>query len=151
MTTEESREAFGAELDRHVEAEERILQEYHLLSDKLPDGPLSVVVDHILTDEEMHHFLLRTLAEWVRSPQTAAVGASGCPDRNDLLRLTRELRVHEQETIAASSDLRERLRGSFGPGEADLCDGVLEAISLDSQKHHRLLEIVEKLVGDAEG
>ena len=47
----------------HVADEERILQEYHRLSDALPDGLLSVVVDHILTDEEMHHFLLRTLSE----------------------------------------------------------------------------------------
>jgi hypothetical protein len=143
VRSEEEREALGAELDRHVSQEERILQDYHVLSDKLPEGPLSVVVNHIVTDEEMHHFLLQTLADWVRHPLTPAEEAEGLAvDRGELLRLTRELRDHEVETIDACRALRERIDG----GEGDLFDGILEAITLDSQKHHRLLKVVEAYI-----
>ena len=148
VRSEEEREALGAEFDRHVSQEERILRDYHALSDRLPDGPLSVVVNHIVTDEEMHHFLLQTLAGWVRSPPAPAEGAGDLGvDRGELLRLTRELRDHEVETIDACRALRERLDGK----EGDLVDGVLEAITLDSQKHHRLLKVVEAFIGGGAG
>jgi hypothetical protein len=143
VKTPEEREALAAEFERHVVEEEKILQEYHALSDKLPDGPLSVVVNHIVTDEEMHHFLLRTLAEWMRSlPAAEELTGEAGPDPEALLRNTRALKEHEQETIAACRDLEERLSGE----EGELFRGLLEAISLDSQKHHRLLGLVEKLV-----
>lgn len=116
---------------------------YHALSDRLPEGPLSVVVNHIVTDEEMHHFLLKTLADWIRSPSSALEVADDIgPERRELRRLTRTLREHEQETIEACRVLRERLGGEDG----DLFDGVLEAITLDSRKHYRLLNVVESLI-----
>jgi hypothetical protein len=148
VRSQEEREALGAEFDRHVSEEERILRAYHTLSDKLPEGPLSVVVNHIVTDEEMHHFLLQSLADWVRSPATALDIADDIgSDRGELLRLTRELRDHERETIEACSELQERLGG----GEGDVYDAVLQAIILDSQKHHRLLRLVESLIEKGSG
>ena len=66
----DQREALAKQFDRHVEEEGKILQDYHKLSDKLTEGPLSVLINQIVTDEEMHHFLLRTVAEWLRSPRS---------------------------------------------------------------------------------
>lgn len=148
MKTQEEREALAVEFERHVAEEDRILQEYHALSDRLPEGPLSVVVNHIVTDEEMHHFLLRTLGEWLRaSPTQAEVVGDVGPDREALLRNTQSLMEHEQETIEACRALDERLAGE----EGELFRGILEAISLDSQKHHRLLGLVQKLVEGGRG
>ena len=58
-----ARESFVASVDRHVEAEGRILEEYRALAEKIPDGPIGMLVDLILTEEEQHHFLLRTMAK----------------------------------------------------------------------------------------
>jgi hypothetical protein len=148
VKSQEEREALATEFERHVVEEDRILQEYHALSDKLPEGPLSVVVNHIVTDEEMHHFLLRTLAEWMReTPSEAEVLGDVGPDREALLRNTRALMGHEQETIEACRALGERLTGE----EGELFRGIIDAISLDSQKHHRLLGLVERLVEGGQG
>lgn len=139
MTSQDEREALASEFDRHVAEEERILGEYHRLADKLPDGPLSVVVNHIATDEEMHHFLLQTLAEWLRDPEEAT--SEEGVDHAELLAHTRGLKLHEQETIDACRALKERMSGR----DAEVLGGILDAIALDSQKHHRLLAVVETL------
>jgi hypothetical protein len=143
VTTQDEREALAAEFDHHVSEEERILGEYHRLADKLPDGPLSVVVNHIATDEEMHHFLLQTLADWLRDPDDE-VSTEGL-DHGELLARTRDLKRHEQETIDACHALKERMSGR----DAEVLGGILEAISLDSQKHRRLLAVVETLAGES--
>jgi hypothetical protein len=144
MQSEDEREALAAVLERHMAAEGEILEKYHSLSDKLAEGPLSVLVNHIVTEEEMHHFLLRTLSDWLRTPPTPA-GTHVRPDadRDEILRCTRALRGHEMKTIEACQSLKSELSGE----EAELFDSILEAVSLDSEKHHRLLLSVEKLIG----
>lgn len=143
MNPANEREALAAEFDRHVEEEDEILKQYHALSDKLSEGPLSVLVNHIVTDEEMHHFLLRTMADWLRTPPRAGqrVAEPGL-DRDAILRHTRDLQEHEKKTIEACRDLGARLSGE----ERDLFKTLLDAIALDSEKHHRLLSAVEKMI-----
>ena len=144
MTGEAEREALAREFDRHRAEEGEILERYHALSDQLGKGPLGLLINHIATEEEMHHFLLGTLSDWLRAPP--ALGeASADPqaNREALLRQTRALRGHEKKTIEACRSLKSQLSGE----EEDLFDGILEAVSLDSEKHHRLLLSVEKLVG----
>ncbi len=141
MPNEDEREALAVEIEGHIEEEEEILQEYHTLSDKLPDGLLGVLVNHIVTEEEMHHFLLRSLAEWLRDPGTKAPAASA-PDLAALLAHTKKLREHELESIDAFSALAERFSGADGETFAPL----LDAIVLDSRKHHALLGLIEKTI-----
>jgi len=148
VESSEEREALAAEFDRHVAAEEQILEAYHRLSDQLPEGPLGLVVNHIATDEEMHHFLLGTLADWMRRPekfQVPLADDSGC-DLATLLRLSADLRKHEQQTIESCEALKARIHGR----EAEVFAGLLDAISLDSQKHHRLLGLVSLMVESRE-
>jgi hypothetical protein len=140
MGSADERRALADEFERHMAEEGEILKQYHALSDKLSDGRLSVLVNHIVTEEEMHHFLLRTLSDWLRSPVPPA---EGHPDRDELLRVTRRLRGHEKKTIDACRGLKSRLSGD----EGDLYDAVLDSIILDSEKHNRLLATVEKLIG----
>jgi hypothetical protein len=142
MASPTDREALAAELERHVTEEGEILQEYRRFSDKLTEGPLSVLVDHITTEEEMHHFLFRTLADWLKAPPApgASLAAQGI-DRDEILRHTRALQEHEQQTVEACRDLKSRLAGD----DRELFEALLDAIALDSEKHHRLLTAVARL------
>ncbi len=148
MGSSEEREALAAEFDRHVAEEEQILEAYHRLSDQLPEGPLGLVVNHIATDEEMHHFLLGTLADWMRRPEKiqASIGDESDLDLATLLRLSADLRRHEQQTIESCEALKARIHGP----ESEVFAGLLDVVSLDSQKHHRLLGLVSLLVGSKE-
>jgi hypothetical protein len=147
MANKIDRETLAAALERHVKEEDEILLEYRKLSDRLsgrlPQSSLSVLVDHIVTEEEMHHFLLRTLGDWLRTPPSpgASLESQGL-DREAILRDTRALKEHEKKTVAECRDLVARLSGD----EGEIFETVLEAIALDSEKHHRLLAAVEKLI-----
>jgi ferritin-like metal-binding protein YciE len=131
MGSKEERQALAAKFERHADEEGKILAQYRLLSEQLGDSAAGTLVSHILTEEELHHLLLHTMARWLREPAVGparAVPASA--NRAELLRVTRTLRQHERETVAS----------------ADLLGALLEAMMLDSEKHHRLLEAAEKLI-----
>ena len=146
MKDEAERELLASEFDRHRAEEGEILESYHALSDKLGKGPLGVLINHIATEEEMHHFLLGTLSDWLRTPAELEESLSEHGlDRDALLRQTRMLRGHEKKTIEACRGLKSRVSG----GEGELFDTILEAIASDSEKHQRLLETVEKLIENA--
>ncbi len=142
MENAKAREALIAEFDRHIKEEDDIVQAYHQLADKLGSGPLGVLVNHIATDEEMHHFLLRTLSDWLRSPPAPDAGfdAEGL-DRDAILGQVHVLQEHETITIKACGDLKTQLSG-----EGEIFEALLEAIALDSKKHHRLLAMMEKII-----
>ena len=143
MDREEAREALAREFDRHRAEEGEILEGYHALSDQLGEGPLGLLINHIATEEEMHHFLLGTLSDWLRAPGSPDEALSERrADRDALLRQTRMLRGHEKKTIEACRGLQAQLSGD----EGELFDTILDAIATDSEKHHRLLETVEKLI-----
>jgi len=143
MASTNDRESLAAELERHMAEEGEILREYRALSDKLTEGPVSFLIDRIVTDEEMHHFLLHTLSNWLRTPPTPS--ESPVPQGADLeaiLHQTHLLQEHEKQTIEDCRDLISRLSGEGG----ELFEALLEAVALDSEKHHRLLSAVEKLL-----
>lgn len=143
MKGEGGREALAREFDRHRAEEGEILEHYHALSDQLGRGPLGLLINHIATEEEMHHFLLGTLADWLRTPVAPDEALSERRvDRDALLRQTRMLRGHEKHTIETCRGLQAQLSGD----EGELFDTILEAIASDSEKHQRLLETVEKLI-----
>ena len=146
MLSEAERESLAREFDRHRAEEGEILESYHALSDKLGKGLLGLLVNHIATEEEMHHFLLGTLSDWLRTPP----GPEENPfeaglDRDALLRQTRMLRGHEKKTIEACRALKSRVTGD----EGEIFDAILEAIASDSEKHQRLLDTVEKRIEQA--
>ena len=61
--------------------------------------------------------------------------------RDEILRHTRALQEHEQQTVEACRDLKSRLAGD----DRELFEALLDAIALDSEKHHRLLAAVARL------
>lgn len=143
MVKSNERESLAAKFERHAEEEGKILSEYRALSEKLAGGPAAFIIDMILTEEEMHHLLLVTTAKWLREPATWK--GSGLPEGSigeELLRRTQQLKKHEKETIDSCLSLRASLSGA----DEDVIGSVLEVMTLDSEKHHRLLSTVEKLI-----
>jgi hypothetical protein len=143
MGSKEEREKLAAKFERHADEEGKILAQYRILSEQLGDSAAGTLVSHILTEEELHHLLLHTMAKWLREPAAGpadAVPASA--NRPELLRVTRTLRQHERETI----DACRRLKSQLSAPSAGLLGTLLEAMILDSEKHHRLLEAAEKLI-----
>ena len=143
MSDQTDRISLAAQFERHADEEGRILTEYRVLSENLGNSSAGNLVSHILTEEELHHLLLRTLARWMREPQTEQVrGVPQETDRTELLRLTRKLQKHEIETIDHCRAVKSELSGDT----AELLGTLLEAMVLDSKKHHLLLGAVDKLL-----
>jgi hypothetical protein len=143
VSNDSERESLAAKFERHADEEGRILAQYRALAEKLGNSSAGSLVSHILTEEELHHLLLRTLAQWLRErPNGAADAIPGDADRAELLRLTRTLQRHEQETIATCRGAKSALFGD----SADLLGTLLDALVLDGEKHHRLLAAVERLL-----
>jgi len=142
VNSDNRREALADEIERHIGAEEKILQEYHVLVDQLPEGPLSILVNQITTEEEMHHFLLSTLAEWLRSdPEPSSSNLLADVDRSAIADRARLLQDHEQATIDACTELKQKIQDE--PDE--LLEALLDVLILDSQKHHRLLTALDRI------
>jgi hypothetical protein len=142
MERKQERELLAAKFDRHAEEEGKILAEYRALAEKLGDSSAGHLVSHILTEEELHHLLLSTMAKWLRERRTAQERAvPRGVNRDELLRVTRALQQHERETIDACRSLKAELSGQ----DEDLLGTMLDAMMLDCEKHHRLLAAVEKL------
>lgn len=141
MNRDSQRESLAARFERHADEEGKILADYRVLSDKLGDTSLGNLVSHILTEEEMHHLLLRTLAKWMRDG-AADRSLPGGADRGEILRLTQLLQKHEGETIDACRELKTQFSGA----DSALFATLVDAMELDSEKHHRLLAAVVKLL-----
>jgi hypothetical protein len=143
VSSDSQRESLAAKFERHADEEGKILAEYRVLSEKLGNSSAGNLVSHILTEEELHHLLLRTLAAWMRERPTAQERAvPRDADRAELLRLTQLLQKHERETIDACRGVQTELSGD----DAELLATLMDAMALDSEKHHRLLGAVEKLL-----
>jgi hypothetical protein len=142
MNSDNRREALADEIERHIAAEEAILEEYHVLADQLPEGPLGILVNQITTEEEMHHFLLSTLAEWLRSePEADSSSLLEGIDRKAIIDRARLLQDHEQATIDACSELKQQVQGE----SEELLEALLDVLILDSRKHHRLLAALDRI------
>lgn len=139
----QERTSLAAQFERHADEEGKILAEYRVLAEQLGSGAAGNLVNHILTEEELHHLLLRTLATWMRAaPGEHARAIPSGADRAELLRLTRILRAHELETIDAC---RSTKAGLAGAGD-EIVGILLDAMVMDSEKHHRLLGAVERML-----
>ncbi len=142
MSTDKERQSLAAKFERHADEEGKLLGEYRVLAEKLGNNTLGNLVSHILTDEELHHLLLRTMSKWLREPAERGVALPATAERAQLLRLTQTLQRHEEETIDACSNLQTQLQGQ----NEELIGTLLDAMIMDSEKHRRLLVAVEKML-----
>lgn len=141
--SDSERESLAATFERHAEEEGKILAVYRTLAERLGDSTVGFLVDQILTEEEMHHLLLHTIAKWLRThPAGEKAAIPPGADQAELLRLTQNLRRHEEETITACRNLKSQLSKE----QDDLLRTLLDIMVLDSEKHHQLLVAAEKLM-----
>ena len=145
---QKERESLAARLDRHADEEDKILTEYRQMVSTAGEGPVSFLMDLILTDEEFHHFLFRTMAKWLTEPSKRGELLTG--DREEFVRQGQTLWKHEEETINECGALRSRFQSELAePTEALLFDALLGVMISDSEKHQRLLSVVEKMIKGA--
>ena len=141
----QGRESLAATFERHAAEEGKIVAQYRSLAENLRDSPARFLIKLILTEEELHHELLRATAKWLREHSGADV--SPIPPgvvADELLRRTEQLQSHETETIEGCRRLQAELSGTGG----DLLNSVLDVMAMDSEKHHRLLTTVRKMIKD---
>ena len=138
-----TRETLAKAFERHAEEEGRILARYRVLAERLGPSPARFLVNLIMTEEELHHELLRATARWLRedrASEASPIAAGGSAD--ELVLRTEELQAHEQDTIEACRGLQSGLSGAGG----ELLASVLEVMAMDSEKHHRLLATVVRII-----
>ena len=143
MALEQQRELLADQFDHHAMEEGKILASYRAFAEELGDSTAGHLLNHILTEEEMHHLLLLTMANWLRSRRTEkAEQRVFCRnlDRDKFIQVTRELQRHERDTIDACRRLQSELSGD----DEHLLVTMLEAMILDSKKHDLLLAALEK-------
>jgi len=139
----ERRESLAATFERHAEEEGRILAQYRTLAEDLGDSPARFRIKLILTEEELHHDLLRATAKWLRE-RSAGEGSPTPPGggADEFLRRTEQLQSDEAETVEARRRLRADLSGTGG----EILASVLDVMAMDSEKHHRLLTTVRQMI-----
>jgi hypothetical protein len=143
VSSDTKRASLAAKFERHADEEGKILEQYRTLADNLKSSAAGMLVNQILTEEEIHHLLLRTMAAWLEDSMRDQVKVvPGEADRAEILRLTRTLRQHERETIDGCRQLISELSGE---GE-EFLGILLDAMAIDSEKHDRLLGAVEKML-----
>jgi hypothetical protein len=138
-----TRESLAAAFERHAEEEGKILAQYEALADKLREGPAKFLIRLILTEEELHHELLRATAKWLREHTTSEERSTPpVGSTEELWRRTEELQRHEVDTVEVCRKLRAELGGTGGA----LLASVLDVVAMDSEKHHRLLTTVLRMI-----
>lgn len=137
-----------AAFETHIQAETDTLLAYRKLAETTPDPLVALLMQLVLEDEERHHQLvermsarLRDSLEWTRSPNALPSPAeSGAPATAEALTAVRGFLRHEQE---GTRHLRQLAKQS-----SDLYDGVFELLlnvmAMDSEKHARILEFVQR-------
>ncbi len=135
-------------VDTHAAAEQDALGQYEYLAEASGDPVIALVMRLILDDEVRHHGLLRRMAatlrdalEWTSSPAALPkAGLRSQPLPQAFVQLAHSL-IEEERTGA------RHLR-RLAEQEKDINGGLdsllLEMMAMDSEKHARLLQFVQR-------
>ena len=135
-------------IERHASLEVEALGQYEHLASVSGDPVIALVMRLILEDEERHHGLLQRISStlrdalnWTHSPDAlprASMPAEATDE--DLPALARALIDEEKTGAQALRGLAQREKG-LGGGLDSL---LLEMMAMDSEKHARLLQFVQR-------
>jgi hypothetical protein len=139
-------------IEDHIRGEADALVEYERLAQVSQDLAVELVMRLILDDEQRHHALLGRIATslhdalyWTHSADALPASAPQEPPAPELASLARTLIREEQNGARALRELAVRERGIDG----GLDSLLLEMMALDSEKHARLLQFVERRLARA--
>jgi hypothetical protein len=133
---------------RHANAEQDALAEYAFVAEASADPVVALVMRLILEDEERHHGLLKRIEatlrdalDWTHSPSALPVtSVPQQPVARDLAAITRRLVEEEHTGARMMRDLAQREKKTNG----GLYSLLLEMMGMDSDKHARLLQFVQR-------
>ena len=134
-------------VDTHAAAEADALGQYEYLAEASGDPVIALVMRLILDDEVRHHGLLHRMAtslrdalEWTSSPAALPKGAPDARVPITFVKLASSL-IDEERTGA-------RVLRRLAEQEKDINGGLdsllLEMMAMDSDKHARLLQFVQR-------
>ena len=135
-------------VERHASAERDALDQYAQIGTLSGDPVIALVMRLILEDEERHHGLLKrmeaTLTDalnWTHSPDALPKSGIPQPPVAKALAAAAHALIEEERTGARYlRDLAHREKDI----DAGLHSLLLEMMSMDSEKHARLLQFVQK-------
>ncbi len=135
-------------VQRHADAEAGALAEYEFVAEASGDPVVALVMRLILEDEERHHGLLRRMEatlrdalDWTHSPSSLPVTSQPQqPVARDLVAITRALVDEEHTGAHILRELAQREKDI----DAGLHSLLLEMMAMDSEKHARLLQFVQR-------
>lgn len=147
MNTKKERALFAAALERHLEEENRMLEEYRNLSELVKGIPAGLLVYWIIGEEEVHNTILNTITNALRLPleKKRGNGSSGAGmDRDKILRWTLRLRSKERVVSGGYRHLNSQVSWE----EGNLFEVLIDEMIMNSERHRILLLAVEKMVRD---
>ena len=134
-------------VDTHAKAEEEALGQYEYLAQASGDAVIALVMRLILDDEVRHHGLLHRMSttlrdalEWTSSSAALPTGAPQSRVPGPYVELTRSLIEEEHTGARALRRLAEQEKDING----GLDSLLLEMMAMDSDKHARLLQFVQR-------
>ena len=138
-------------IEQHIRGEAGALVQYECLA-QVSEPIVSLVMLLILADERRHHALLERIAATLRDALYWTRSADALPSTlptegvaPELASLARTLIKDEQDGARALRELAARERGIDG----GLDSALLEMMALDSEKHARLLQFVQRRLARA--
>lgn len=137
------------QVEHHVQSEAESIRSYRRLEDQTTDPVVAMLMQQIVDDEERHHIILGRLAatlrdalRWSDSPEGLVTDAREHASEEMLAAIGAAIRAERQEARSFQELARQ---------ERTLHDGLfsllLELVAIDSQKHTRILEFIEKRMG----
>ncbi len=138
----------------HERHEQDFLNDYRVIVDRHDNPLVKFLLQLIISDEEKHHDLVRTMTSALQTDLTGIrgggaampkLGALSEREKDDLLDLTGEFIQAEAQTIKEYKALMKRSKG-YHKGLLVL---LIRTIIHDSQKHMMILEFIDEKLREA--
>lgn len=137
----------GHAFSSHVRDEVYVLERYEALAQATSDPGTKFLLELILADEHRHHALFEELANSAAAhpgPGTATVPPAPHPEEAVVPELLEHTRQFLELERADAESLKELVRELRPAGDEMLWRLLVELMALDTQKHLKVLEYLER-------
>lgn len=145
MNAKKERELLVAGLERLLQKQRKIVDDYRALAEMLEGIPAGLLLDWVVIEEVAHRTLLINIIHSLKQTvqKGSRNGADGVEMERDAMPYWLErLRMKEQTVVAACRSLKSQACWENG----DVADAFLDALVMDSEKHQRFLLTIEKTI-----